>query len=80
MIKFEMTQQEMARVGNETISYYDHAVNGYVTTRGSIEFFIELIGQESNEQAVRDMLFPCGHLSVHTVNNGVVSIDLMGKY
>ena len=76
----EMTTQEIKRLGNENITYYDNNVNAYVSTRGSVEYFLELIGQEDNAEVVKDMLYPMGRMSVHTQANGMVTIKLMGNY
>lgn len=75
----EMSKKEIARLGNETITYFDDAVSGYVITKGSIEYFIELIAQENNVQAVKDMVYACGEMTVHTEGYGIVTIKLMGR-
>jgi len=76
----EMTEQEIKRLGNETIAYYDHKVNDYVVTTGSIEYFAELIGQGDNIQLIKDIVYPVGTATVHTENNGIVTIKLLGSY
>ena len=76
----EMTTQEIKRLGNEMITHYDNNVNAYVSTTGSVEYFLELIGHEDNAEVVKDMLYPVGSMAVHTKDNGIVTIKLMGNY
>jgi len=69
----EMTDEEFARLGPYTVSYWDDAVNSYVaTTNGSWVLFFEHAGiaNENEQELTKEIATHMGRLTILNTKTG----------